>query len=208
MLETRNPKNKVTISGEFISEFELDHEVYGEKFYSAKLQSRRKSGTDDILRVIISDRLIDVKESWLNKRVCITGEFRSYNKHEENRNRLILFVFVQDIELDYLDYDINDIQLEGYICKQPNYRTTPLQRQITDVLIAVNRAYGKSDYIPCIFWGRSAKCIGNMNVGDNIKLSGRIQSRVYTKSLGNGELVEHTAYEVSASKFSVVEEEV
>lgn len=206
MSETRAANNRVTISGEIVSGFEFDHEVCGEKFYSAELESKRKSDQTDTLRIIVSERLADINADWVGSRVLIHGEFRSYNKHEENRNRLILFIFVQDIEMYDDEYDINQIEINAFICKEPKFRTTPLGRDISDVLLAVNRQYGKSDYIPTIFWGRNAEYISSKEVGTRINVTGRIQSRNYTKSLDNGEVINRTAYEVSVGRFSIEEE--
>lgn len=211
MNETRIENNKVTLSGEIVSDFEFDHECYGEKFYTAMLASERTSGYRDIIPVMVSERLIDVKADWMGRFVRVSGQFQSYNKHEGERNRLILSVFVREFEeyeLPELIEEENHISLDGFICKQPIYRKTPLGREIADILIAVNRPYGKSDYIPCIAWGRNARFAGGLEVGTRLQIFGRIQSRIYHKKMENGEPepIERTAYEVSVSKLMVVEE--
>lgn len=204
--------NKVTISGEIISDFQYSHEIYGEKFYIADLSSMRTSGQGDIIPIVVSDRLVFVNENWKGQIVKISGQFRSYNKHEETKNRLMLSVFAREFEVwtnegDRRPNDENEIFLDGYICKEPIYRKTPLGREIADLLLAVNRPYGKSDYIPCICWGRNARYAGGMEVGSRIAVSGRIQSRQYNKVLLNGETEERTAYEMSVSKLEVPADE-
>lgn len=204
--------NKVTVSGEIISDFQYSHAIYGEKFYIADLSSMRTSGQGDIIPIVVSDRLVSVNENWKGQIVKISGQFRSYNKHEETKNRLMLSVFAREFEVwtnegDRRPNDENEIFLDGYICKEPIYRKTPLGREIADLLLAVNRPYGKSDYIPCICWGRNARYAGGMEVGSRIAVSGRIQSRQYNKKLLNGETEERTAYEMSVSKLEVPADE-
>lgn len=203
--------NQATLSGEIVSNFEFSHEVFGEGFYTAMLASERTSGQKDIIPIMASDRLIDTGADWTGRFVRVSGQFRSYNKHEDGGNRLILSVFVAEFEefeeMPFMDNE-NHISLDGYICKQPNYRETPLGREIADVLLAVNRPYGKSDYIPCIAWGRNARFAGGLEVGARLQVFGRIQSRIYHKKMENGEPepIERTAYEVSISKMETVEE--
>ena len=204
--------NQETLSGEIVRNFEFSHEFYGEGFYTAMLAIERKSGQKDIIPVMVSERLIDTKEDWTGRFVKVSGQFRSYNKHEGERNRLVLSVFVREFEefeeLPFSDNYSNHISLDGYICKQPIYRKTPLDREITDILLAVNRPYGKSDYIPTICWGRDARFAGGLEVGARLQIDGRIQSRIYHRKMENGEPepIERTAYEVSVSKLTVVEE--
>lgn len=204
--------NQVTISGEIISDFQYSHEIFGEKFYITDLSSMRISGQSDTIPIVVSDRSVSVNENWKGQIVKISGEFRSYNKHEDNKNRLILSVFAREFEIwtddgERRPSDENEIFLDGYICKKPTYRETPLGREISDLLLAVNRPYGKSDYIPCICWGRNARYAGGMEVGSRIAVSGRIQSRQYNKKLLNGETEERIAYEVSVSKLEVPADE-
>lgn len=203
--------NQITVSGELVSEFTFSHEVMGEKFYTSQLSVDRKSGNADILPIMVSDRLIDVSEEWTGKIVRVSGQLRTYNKHEENRNRLLLSVFVRELEVWEDDgterpNDKNSIFLDGFICKKPIYRETPLCREIADVLIAVNRPYRKSDYIPCIVWGRNARFAGNLEVGTHIQINGRLQSRDYYKKISEDESETRVAYEVSISRIEVVEE--
>lgn len=202
--------NQVTLSGEIASNFEFNHEVFGEGFYTTMLASERASGQKDIIPVMVSDRLVDVKADWKGRFVKVSGQFCSYNKHEENKNRLVLSVFVREIEefeeMPLSDNYSNNISLDGYICKQPTYRETPLGREIADILLAVNRQYGKSDYIPCIAWGRNAVYASGLEVGTRLKIDGRIQSREYQKRISDDEYETRTAYEVSISKMEVVEE--
>ena len=157
---------------------------------------------------MISERLIDVTKDYTGEFIMVNGQFRSYNRHEEMKNRLILSVFVREITFVEEELDgakTNQIFLDGYICKQPVYRKTPLGREIADILLAVNRAYGKSDYIPCICWGRNARFAGKLAVGEHVAIWGRIQSREYQKKIGNDEIVNKVAYEVSVSKMECLE---
>lgn len=183
--------NQVKLVGKIASLFTFSHTLYGEKFYNVTLCVRRDSGNADMIPLIVSDRLIDVNKNLIECYMYVTGEFRSYNQHDKDKSRLKLYVFVNSMEAAE-PTNINDVFLEGYICKQPIYRHTPLGREIADVILAINRGYNKSDYIPCILWGRNAYYIKNLNTGDCIRVAGRIQSREYVK---NGET--KTAYELS-----------
>lgn len=212
MNKTKIENNKVTLSGEIVSNFEFSHEAFGEGFYIAMLETERLSGVKDIIPLMISNRLTDIR-NLTGQYIKISGQFRSYNQHEENRNRLLLSVLVRKFEIlnqrpeKEIPWasDENKIYLEGYICKPTIYRETPLGRGITDVLLAVNRSYGKSDYIPCICWGRNARFADQFEVGSHIQLWGRIQSREYKKQV-DGEYETRVAYEVSTNKITEVEE--
>ena len=199
--------NNITISGKIVSDLELSHEVYNEKFYKFYIKSERLSNQEDILPVIISERMINLDELEENKNIRIDGQFRSYNEQRENGNKLVLSIFVKGIEFIPDDDSLtqNDANFVGYVCKNPIYRKTPLGREIADVLIAVNRTYKKSDYIPCILWGRNAKYCENLEVGTKVKVNGRIQSRNYEKKIDENKIIKKTAYEVSVSKFAVAE---
>lgn len=200
--------NQVSIIGEIVSEFTFSHEVFGEGFYMIDISVSRLSDSRDIIPLMVSERLIDVQQDYIGKQVKVIGQFRSYNKHEEKKNRLVLSVFVREIEfLEEVAENIktNQIFLDGYICKPPVYRKTPLGREIADLLIAVNRPYGKSDYIPCICWGRNARFVSGFEVGTHAQIWGRIQSREYMKKIGNEELENKVAYEVSVSKLEYIE---
>lgn len=202
--------NQVTIIGEIASGFSFSHEFQGEKFYNVDVKVQRLSDTYDYIPVIVSDRLTDVKKDHIGILVKVTGQFRSHNKHEETRSRLVLTVFARDIEVvDHVDVgsDSNHIYLDCYICKKPFYRNTPLGREITDLFVAVNRPYGKSDYIPCICWGRNARYAETLNPGTRLVVEGRIQSREYVKKLSDGVEELRTAYEVSVSKIEVIDDE-
>lgn len=198
--------NKVTLSGEIVSNFEFSHEVYGEGFYTAMLASERLSGVEDVIPIMVSDRLVDVKADWIGRLVRVTGQFRSYNKFDGNRKRLVLSVFVREFENreERTEQDKNTISLEGYICNEPILRGTPLGREITDIFLTVNRPYGKSDYIPCIAWGRNARFAGGLEVGTRLHIEGRIQSREYVKRISETESEKRMAFEVSVSKIEVV----
>ena len=194
--------NKVYFTGEIVSEATFSHEVYGEGFYELFVKVMRLSGQADILPVTISERIIQKNDLGVGSTICALGQFRSYNKLENGRSRLMLTVFVREIVENVPSRNPNSIVLSGYICKPPIYRTTPFNREIADLLIAVNRAYNKSDYIPCIAWGRNARFVQNLKVGDRVALSGRIQSREYQKKLTEEDVVTMTAYEVSISKLA------
>lgn len=202
MTEKILKNNQAVVAGEIISDFEFSHEVFSEGFYTVKLKVSRLSRSSDVIPLLVSERLIDVSQSYMGRYMEARGQFRSYNKHENNRNHLVLSLFVRELEiLDMLDNRRpNMIFLDGYICKEPVYRTTPLGREIADVLLAVNRAYSKSDYIPCICWGRNARYAGKLPVGSRIQLWGRIQSREYQKRISEDQIVNRVAYEVSVNK--------
>ncbi|PJJ27749.1 single-stranded DNA-binding protein [Lacrimispora celerecrescens] len=201
--------NSVTLIGEVDSGFTFSHEVRGEAFYLVNLAVKRLSEQADIIPLTISERLIDVTADCMGRTLEVAGQFRSFNQQGENKKRLILSVFVRDVfflEEDFTDCTkSNSITLKGYLCKSPVYRKTPLGREIADLLLAVNRSYNKSDYIPCIAWGRNAKYASGLFVGTKMEISGRIQSREYTKKLSETDIVTHTAYEVSVSNLEVFE---
>ena len=200
MEETRN--NVATLNGEMITDFVFSHEVMGEKFLECQVRVPRLSGAFDTLPVMCSERLISDMDLHKGKTISVIGQFRSHNKVEDEKSKLVLTVFLQSF-LDEIPKKPNEIFLSGYICKPPVYHTTPLDREIADVLIAVNRAYNKSDYIPCIAWGRNARFVKNLCVGDKIAVSGRIQSREYQKAISETEFKTMTAYEVSISSLEV-----
>ena len=200
--------NQVTMIGEIVSEFEFSHEVYGEGFYLVDISVSRLSDSVDYIPLMVSERLVDVTQSYIGETISVSGQFRSYNRHEEKKNRLILSVFVRELEfVDEIEDDIksNQIYLDGYICKEPIYRKTPLGREIADLLVAVNRSYGKSDYIPCICWGRNARYASSFEVGSNVEVYGRIQSREYIKKIGEEQTEKRVAYEVSVNKIEFLE---
>lgn len=202
--------NQVSVIGEIVSEFSFSHEVFGEGFYMMDVMVKRLSDSADVIPVMISERLIDVTEDYTGEYIRVAGQFRSYNRHEEKKNKLVLSVFAREIEfVDDIEESAktNQIFLDGYICKAPIYRKTPLGREIADLLLAVNRPYGKSDYIPCICWGRNARYASTFEVGSRCAVWGRIQSREYMKKISEDQLERRTAYEVSVSKLEIVEEE-
>lgn len=202
--------NRVSITGEIVSKFEFSHEVFGEGFYIVNVSVSRLSESADVIPIMVSERLVDVRRDYRGCMVEASGQFRSFNRHENNKNKLLLSIFAREIEFtdnagEYAK--TNQIYLDGYVCKPPVYRKTPLGREISDLLIAVNRPYGKSDYIPCITWGRNARYSSRFEVGCHIRVWGRIQSREYTKRTENGESVQKVAYEVSVSKIEFVDNE-
>ena len=201
--------NQVVIMGEIVSDFVFSHEIFGEGFYMVEVNVPRLSDSSDIIPLMVSERLLDVEADYKGQSIMVQGQFRSYNRHEERKNRLVLSVFAREIE--FVDETpesskTNQIYLDGYICKEPIYRKTPLGREIADLLLAVNRPYGKSDYIPCICWGRNARFASNFTVGTRCEIWGRIQSREYMKKLSEDEAEKRIAYEVSVSKLELMEE--
>lgn len=201
--------NQVSVAGEIVSEFKFSHEVFGEGFYSLEIRVGRLSDSYDLIPLMISERLMDVKADYRGQYIEVLGQFRSYNRHEASRNRLVLSVFAREVSICQEEDSTvkpNHIYLDGYICKAPVYRKTPLGREIADLLVAVNRPYGKSDYIPCICWGRNARFAEKFQVGEHIQLWGRIQSREYQKKLSENEVEKRVAYEVSVSKLECIEE--
>ena len=199
--------NYLVLIGKIISDKTFSHEIYGESFYIFNLEVPRLSGNEDIIPITISERLIANFDLTIGRKVVIEGQFRSYNSYENERNRLVLTVFAKDI-IDYKEEQeenvSNEVVLNGYVCKKPIYRKTPFGREISDILLAVNRAYNKSDYIPCIAWGRNARFCENMEVGTEVKVVGRVQSRTYEKKFEDGRTEQRVAYEVSIGSLEVI----
>ena len=196
--------NTVTLSGEIVSGFRYSHEAFGEGFYTFYLKVKRLSNQMDLLPIMISDRLIDVRQDYSGHNIHVSGQFRSYNNVRGDRKELSLNVFVRDfyfLSADLIDATkSNNITLTGFVCKPPVYRKTPLGREIADLLLAVNRPYGKSDYIPCITWGRNARYAVNFEIGTAVEINGRVQSREYSKRLDDETVETRVAYEVSIAK--------
>ena len=200
--------NQVSIMGKIASDFTFSHQVFGEGFYTLELVVKRLSDSEDRIPLMVSERLIDVTQNYEGEYIQVQGQFRSYNRHEEKKNRLVLSVFVRELSfVDEIDDSMitNQIFLDGYICKPPVYRKTPLGREIADLLLAVNRPYGKSDYIPCICWGRNARYASAFEVGGHVLIWGRIQSRDYMKKVSETESEKRTAYEISVSKLDYMD---
>lgn len=197
--------NKIYLEGEVISELNFSHEMYGEGFYTFYIKVPRLSDTNDILFITISERLINDMDVKIGTNITVEGQLRSYNKFVDGANRLILTVFARNIGVcTEKSKNPNQIFLDGFICKEPVYRTTPFGREISDMLLAVNRAYNKSDYIPTIAWGRNSRFCKTLKVGDNIRVWGRLQSREYQKKISETETVKKVAYEVSISKMEKI----
>ena len=211
--------NYLTLVGKVTGEKKFSHEIYGERFYIFNLEIPRLSGNSDIIPITISERLIKEDTLQAGKKLLVKGQFRSYNSYENEKNRLILTVFAKDVaeleenseeeenEMVKKDIITNEVVLVGFICKKPIYRQTPFGREISDILLAVNRAYNKSDYIPCIAWGRNARFCQNLEVGTQVKVVGRIQSRMYEKKHEDGTIENRVAYEVSVGSLEIIEEE-
>lgn len=204
--------NKIELCGVIASVPELNHKNYGENFYGFRLSCSRKSNEKDTLPIIVSDRLVEIKDLQVGKKISVKGQVRTFNKHiSDDKRKLLIMVFARDVweveeESESAPEFNNNVKLSGYICKPPVYRVTPKGREIADVLIAVNRMYGKADYIPCITWGRNARYTGNLDVGTRIDVEGRLQSREYTKKLDDGTEEIRTAYEISVSRIEESEE--
>ena len=207
--------NRLTLVGKVTSDKVFSHEIYGEKFYIFDLEVPRLSGNADIIPITISERLLTENGLPIGSKISVEGQFRSYNCYQGEKNRLILTVFAKQVDfVENQEEDIqvgkdittNEVVLDGYICKKPIYRKTPFGREIADILLAVNRAYGKSDYIPCICWGRNARYAGNLSVGSRIQLWGRIQSREYQKRVGENNVVSKVAYEISVNKMEYIDD--
>ncbi|ALP90115.1 MULTISPECIES: single-stranded DNA-binding protein [Clostridium] len=200
--------NKIYLEGKVTSELEFSHEMYGEGFYTFNLDVMRLSDSVDTLNITVSERLLSDMQLIIGSDVIVEGQLRSYNKFIDGSNKLILTVFARNIEpCMERSKNPNEIFLDGYICKEPIYRTTPFGREIADVLLAVNRAYNKSDYIPTIAWGRNSRFCQTLEVGDNIKVWGRLQSREYQKKVSENEVIKKIAYEVSISKMEKAQKE-
>ena len=206
--------NRLTLVGKVTSDKVFSHEIYGEKFYIFDLSVPRLSGNADVIPVTISERLLTTQDVFIGAKLQIDGQFRSYNSYDNEKNKLILTVFVKDVQFleenqeeeeeARRDVVSNEVILDGYICKKPIYRKTPFGREISDILLAVNRAYNKSDYIPCIAWGRNARFCENMEVGTEVKIVGRVQSRTYEKKFEDGRTEQRVAYEVSIGSLEVI----
>lgn len=213
-MENAINNNNITLAGVVEREPEYSHEVFGEGYYIFMLKCSRTSGNKDILPVMISDRLVDIREIKVKQVVTVLGQIRSFNRHVDDvKSKLVLSVFARELEILAQDAtelpfeeNINTAMLDAYICKLPIYRCTPKGREIADILVAVNRPYGKSDYIPCIAWGRNARFAGGLEVGEHIQIQGRFQSREYTKKISDSEVETRTAYEVSVSRIDYAEE--
>ena len=204
--------NNLVLAGKVVSEKKYSHEIYGEKFYVFSLEVVRLSQATDIIPITISERLLTDVDISIGREIKVEGQFRSYNSYENERNRLILTVFAKEIsEVEHSEEEkeeiTNTVELVGYICKKPIYRQTPFGREIADILLAVNRAYNKSDYIPCIAWGRNARFCQNMEVGAEVKITGRVQSRSYDKKHEDGTVETRVAYEVSIASMEIPEKE-
>ncbi len=203
--------NHLVLVGKVASEKRYSHEIYGEKFYIFNLEVVRLSSTVDIIPITVSERLLTSINLELGNSLKVEGQFRSYNNYENEKNKLILTVFAKEIKEvnveESKEETSNEVKLIGYICKKPIYRQTPFGREIADILLAVNRAYNKSDYIPCIAWGRNARFCENMEVGTEVSLTGRVQSRIYEKKHEDGTVEERVAYEVSIASLEIVNKE-
>lgn len=193
-----NPNNRMLTAGYLAGTPQRSHEVMNEPFYSAVLNVKRLSGAMDSIPITIPGKLIVEGQSLEDKLLLVQGQVRSYNKIVEGSGRLMVTLFAQSIVPTQDNETLNRVELTGALCKPPVYRSTPFGREICDMMLAVNRAFGKSDYIPCIAWGRNAQFASRFRVGDKVHLTGRLQSREYQKLLESGEYITRNAFEVSA----------
>ena len=210
MVSNYTDNNRIILVGKITSEKTLSHEIYGESFYVFDIEVLRLSGSSDIIPITISERSITDVEIKIGNKIVVEGQFRSHNNYDNIKNKLVLTVFVRDIAYlkeEELAETANEVSLNGYICKKPIYRQTPFGREIADILLAVNRAYNKSDYIPCITWGRNARFCQNLDIGTQVKVIGRVQSRTYEKKYEDGTVEKRVAYEVSVSRLELVNED-
>lgn len=198
--------NRVVVEGIVEADCQFSHEKFGEKFYTFSIGCKRESGIVDHVPVMVSNRLFPVKEIKAGDQLSVEGKFRSFNEHNGIKNKLRVQVFATEIYGGEEIFNKNEIFLDGYLCKNPGYRKTPLGREIADLLLAVNRPYGKSDYIPCICWGRNARYASELSVGRHMKVFGRVQSREYRKLLADNTLETRTAYEVSVGRLEEIED--
>ena len=197
--------NIIHLRGQICQNLQFGHELFGEQFYVTTLRVPRLSGAEDFLPITISERLLIDEPLTAGSMLCMEGQLRSYNKVIEGAGRLLITGFAQHLVDPDSDENPNQVQLTGALCKLPSYRTTPFGREIADLMLAVNRAYGKSDYIPCITWGRTARFASHLKVGDKVTLLGRFQSRAYQKQLPDGTVIGKTAYEVSVGRLTMAD---
>ncbi len=196
--------NFISLQGRVDGDIEYSHSVLDEEFYKFKLNVSRLSGVVDSLPVTVPKKLLENTQLADGDKISLTGQLRSYNKYQENRTRLILTAFAKSIEVEENgEENPNNVLLNGFVCKAPTYRKTPFGREITDVIIAVNRAFNRSDYIPTICWGKNAILCRDLPVGTNVIIKGRLQSREYTKRMGE-EFETRTAYEVSVGEIEEI----
>lgn len=200
-----NPNNRMTACGRLERAPELSHEVMNEPFYTGTLLVKRLSGAVDRLPVTLPGKLIAESGVPLDSLLLMTGQVRSYNKVIEGAGRLMITLFAQSVTPTNDNETLNRVELCGALCKPPVYRSTPFGREICDMMLAVNRAFGKSDYIPCIAWGRNAQYASRFHVGDHLRIGGRLQSREYQKLMDNGEYIVRNAFEVSAFTLDAVD---
>lgn len=199
--------NSIHLRGHVCQPLQFGHELFGEQFFVTTLRVPRLSGAEDFLPITLSERLLIDEPIAAGSILCLDGQLRSYNKVVEGSGRLLITAFAQRLLPEEDDENPNRVQLTGALCKAPSYRTTPFGREIADLMLAVNRSYGKSDYIPCITWGRTARYAANLKIGDKVQLVGRFQSRNYQKQLPDGTILNKVAYEVSVSRLSAMKED-
>ena len=200
-MDNTNDNNHVTVAGIILEPFSFSHELHGEKFYSTRLSIERLSNQTDIIPVMFPERLIDVTQNYIGRYAEVSGQLRSHNLHNASKSKLLLFVFAREAAFFDERCDIiykNQVHLSGYVSKPALYRKTPLKKEISNVLLAVNRPHLKADYIPCILWGSNALLAKSLQTGEHIVVRGRIQSREYTKTTEDGNETK-TTYELSVA---------
>ena len=199
-------ENTITIRGQLLELPRISHENHGRQFYRFILEVPRLSGAVDLLPVIAEEQLVNQIDPTAGEMLTVTGQIRSHNQRDNGTRHLMIFVFATDIRAEDGE-PVNDVVLEGPLCKEPIYRRTPLGRDICDVMLAVPRAFRRADYLPCILWGRTAQEISQCHTRDCIRICGRLQSRIYTKLTEEG-AQERTAYEISALTAEILNEQI
>ena len=198
--------NTITLRGSLDGLPQFSHENHGLRFCRFTMEVSRLSGAIDLLPVVAEERLLGCIDPTAGEMLTVTGQIRSHNQRVEGVRRLMIFVFAATITVEDGD-PINDVILEGPLCREPVFRRTPLGREICDAMLAVPRAFHRADYLPCILWGRTAQEVSQCHVRDRIRIYGRLQSRIYTKLTEDGP-IDRTAYEISALTAEVLQQEV
>ncbi len=197
--------NSIIVRGTLQGLPEFSHENHGRRFWRFTLEVTRLSGAVDLLPVVAQEQLVQQLDPFGGEMICVTGQIRSHNLRDEHGRHLLIFIFANDIAVDD-GPAMNDVIIEGVLCREPTYRRTPLGREICDAMLAVPRAFRRADYLPCILWGRTAQEVSTCHTRDRIRVCGRLQSRIYTKLTEDGP-IEKTAYEISALTAEILEQD-
>ena len=196
--------NQIIVRGSLTALPRFSHENHGKRFFRFSLEVPRLSGNVDILPVVAEEKILNQMDLSGGEMLTVIGQIRSHNTRQEGVRRLLVFIFAADMIAEDAE-PMNDVMIEGPLCREPVYRRTPLGREICDAMIAVPRAFNRADYLPCILWGRTAQDISRCHTRDRVRITGRLQSRVYTKLTDDGP-IERTAYEISALSAEVLDD--